>query len=201
MRVCDFLVFLLDDDQIFLCNTVGRGYMRSGQGNPDEARSARYILKDYVKGKLLFARPPPGLSDVEFNQPTHELALLRAASKKRAPVTRVGKGADTFVPLDLPSEAKAISAPNQGLKSQTVDREFFGSDSTLSSRPFVRGSVQNGQEFTRATLYPHQNAVADDGTSLGVGDARVAANLANIGTGKRHRKPKRVKQRSGKGYD
>jgi large subunit GTPase 1 len=33
-----------------LCSTyaIARGYFRSSQGNPDEARAARYILKDYV---------------------------------------------------------------------------------------------------------------------------------------------------------
>lgn len=36
-----------------------RGFMRSGQGNPDESRAARYILKDYVNAKLLFVHPPP----------------------------------------------------------------------------------------------------------------------------------------------
>lgn len=36
-----------------------RGYMRSGQGNPDESRAARYILKDYVNARLLFVHPPP----------------------------------------------------------------------------------------------------------------------------------------------
>lgn len=32
------------------CSTyaIARGYFRSSQGNPDEARAARYILKDYV---------------------------------------------------------------------------------------------------------------------------------------------------------
>ncbi|OAD07173.1 hypothetical protein MUCCIDRAFT_20654, partial [Mucor lusitanicus CBS 277.49] len=45
------------------CSTyaIARGYVRSSQGNPDEARAARYILKDYVNGKLLFCHPPPGI--------------------------------------------------------------------------------------------------------------------------------------------
>lgn len=40
---------------------VARGYTKSSQGNPDEARAARVILKDYVNGKLLYVSPPPGL--------------------------------------------------------------------------------------------------------------------------------------------
>ena len=80
-----------------LGSLVARGFTRSGQGNPDEARAARYILKDYVNAKLLFCHPPPGVSDDEFNEDTHQLALSRAAGKKRAPTTRVVKGADTFI--------------------------------------------------------------------------------------------------------
>ncbi len=39
-----------------------RGYWSSKKSTPDEPRSARELLKDYVAGKLLFAHPPPGLS-------------------------------------------------------------------------------------------------------------------------------------------
>jgi len=49
---------------------VARGFMRSGQGNPDEARTARYILKDYANGKLLICHLPPGVAEAHFNQPT-----------------------------------------------------------------------------------------------------------------------------------
>ncbi|RLP65879.1 hypothetical protein L150_04655 [Candida albicans Ca529L] len=36
-----------------------RGYMTQGFGSADEPRAARYILKDYVNGKLLYVNPPP----------------------------------------------------------------------------------------------------------------------------------------------
>lgn len=179
--------------------------MRSGQGNPDEARSARYVLKDYVNGKVLFCHAPPGISEASFNERTHELAMMRAAGKKRAPVTRVGKGADTFVPSNVPTETGGIlPALGQGHKSRAVDHEFFENNSVLSSRPFVQGSMRNGKEFSRAKMFPHQNAVADDGTPFVGRRARIAAVLENAGehNGKKnHKKMKRVKQRSGKGYD
>jgi large subunit GTPase 1 len=38
---------------------ISRGFQRSGQGNPDEARAARYILKDFVNGKILYCNSPP----------------------------------------------------------------------------------------------------------------------------------------------
>lgn len=46
-----------------------RGYRTTNQGNPDESRASRYILKDYVQGKLLFIHPPPAcsFSERDFN--------------------------------------------------------------------------------------------------------------------------------------
>ncbi|XP_008405081.1 large subunit GTPase 1 homolog [Poecilia reticulata] len=42
-----------------------RGFMTS-HGQPDQPRSARYILKDYVNGKLLFCHPPPHINPEDF---------------------------------------------------------------------------------------------------------------------------------------
>ncbi|KAM6159701.1 large subunit GTPase 1 homolog [Erethizon dorsatum] len=42
-----------------------RGFM-TAHGQPDQPRSARYILKDYVRGKLLHCHPPPGIDPVTF---------------------------------------------------------------------------------------------------------------------------------------
>ncbi|XP_042525063.1 large subunit GTPase 1 homolog [Dipodomys spectabilis] len=50
-----------------------RGFM-TAHGQPDQPRSARYILKDYVKGKLLYCHPPPGRDPVTF-QHQHQRLL------------------------------------------------------------------------------------------------------------------------------
>ena len=129
--------------------------------------------------------------------------MRRFANKKRAPTTRVVKKADTFIASQQPTQNV-----KSGHKTQRVDQEFFAdnSNSSLSSRPFVAGSTRGGQSFTRSKLYPHQNAVADDGTPLSGRRARIASVLASAGgevaPGKKHhKKMKRVKQRSGRGYD
>jgi large subunit GTPase 1 len=166
--------------------------MRSGQGNPDEARSARYILKDYVNGKLLFCHPPPGTSESSFNQQTHDISLMRVAGKKRAPVTRVTNKADTFVP-------PSTQGPKQdgSVKSRALDQAFFESNTPLSSRAFIQSSNRQGEAYSRTTLFPHQNILANDGTLL---NKDSIAGMADKGI-KHHKKMKRHKQRSGKGYD
>ncbi|KAI0689891.1 P-loop containing nucleoside triphosphate hydrolase protein [Cytidiella melzeri] len=193
-------------EDLLITYAVGRGFTRSGQGNPDEARAARYILKDYVNAKLLFCCPPPGVDENEYNEETRSIALKHAEGKKRAPTTHVGKGADTFIPSissPVPQDGAVVSlTQGTGYKSQSLDKEFFATNSSMSFKAFTH----SGQEFNRNKIYPHQTAVADDGTPLSGRRARIAAVLANAGgevaPGKKHhKKMKRVKHRSGKGYD
>jgi large subunit GTPase 1 len=162
-----------------------------------------------VNARILYCHPPPGYSPEDFNDETHKVALLQATGKKRAPITRVVKGADTYIPTnpsihdpENPSQPVAT-----GQKSNAIDRDFFADGIAMSSRAFVQGTARHGKEFSRTRLYPHQNMVADDGMPLNGRRARIASVLASAGAdsgpdpGKRHKKPKRVKQRSGKGYD
>jgi large subunit GTPase 1 len=175
---------------------TARGYMRSTHGNPDEARAARYVLKDYVNGKLLFCHPPPGVSPDTFNEITHYRSLKNAVGKKRA------KDSDTFIRSGV-----TISDPNRKFaspvnsKSNALDREFFEQNS-IAYRPHIAGSGSHAREFTRLRAFPHQNTVADDGTPLDPQRVQLAALLDHAGLGKKHhKKMKRGKQRSGRGYD
>jgi len=147
--------------------------------------------------------------------------LRRAEGRKRAPVTRVGKNADTapdvFHPLSpiTPSgtgdaaEDGEPTTPQQQLqqssKSRALDRDFFESQA-MGSRPLMQGGgkSRDGTSLARVKLYPHQNSFADDGTPVSLQQARVAAVMESGGAvlgGKKHFKMKRGKQRSGKGYD
>ena len=59
---------------------VARGYTRQGQGNPDESRAVRYVLKDYVNAKLLYSHPPPGVDAEVFNAAQRERARAALAA-------------------------------------------------------------------------------------------------------------------------
>uniref|UniRef100_A0A670IEV2 Large subunit GTPase 1 homolog n=1 Tax=Podarcis muralis TaxID=64176 RepID=A0A670IEV2_PODMU len=61
------------------------GYMRgfmTDHGQPDQPRSARYVLKDYVSGKLLYCHPPPGTDPQDF-QLRHERCPLQSKAGQR----------------------------------------------------------------------------------------------------------------------
>jgi large subunit GTPase 1 len=69
---------------------------------PDTSRAARYVLKDYVNAKLLYAHAPPGVDADEFMSSSRDLTLAKleeqyANGRKRAPETHVSKNADTYV--------------------------------------------------------------------------------------------------------
>uniref|UniRef100_A0A4W6DQV4 Large subunit GTPase 1 homolog n=1 Tax=Lates calcarifer TaxID=8187 RepID=A0A4W6DQV4_LATCA len=56
-------------EELLMAYGYMRGFMTS-HGQPDQPRSARYILKDYVNGKLLYCHPPPHINAEDF-QPQH----------------------------------------------------------------------------------------------------------------------------------
>lgn len=69
-----------------------RGYMTQGFGSADESRASRYILKDYVNGKLLYINPPPfqledGTWDIpnveESRQFNEEIFTLKSLPESR----------------------------------------------------------------------------------------------------------------------
>ena len=185
---------------------VARGFSRAGQGTPDEARAARYILKDYVNAKLLYCHPPPNMDPVEFNEEIRAMSLKRVAGKKRAPTTRVGKDSVTFIPPNSLKDGSTPSDPATTPGSRRVnalDRNFFESIAFGGdSRPFIQsGGDKNGSTFSRVKMFPHQFGIGDDGRPLG--EAEVAARMQEtpMSGKKHHKKGKRTKQRSGKGFD
>ncbi|KAM4628559.1 large subunit GTPase 1 homolog [Polymixia lowei] len=56
-------------EELLMAYGYMRGFMTS-HGQPDQSRSSRYVLKDYVNGKLLYCHPPPHINAADF-QPQH----------------------------------------------------------------------------------------------------------------------------------
>ncbi|KAL2825625.1 hypothetical protein BDW59DRAFT_146093 [Aspergillus cavernicola] len=119
-----------------------RGFATTGQGQPDESRAARYVLKDYVNGKLLFCHPPPPTSETEEPIDEHEF------------------NEDLYDWAHLPPRRQAMLAaqqlstsktPVQGTKSKTVDKGFFGNGSESGggrlTMPFNSKYTEQGQEI------------------------------------------------------
>lgn len=59
-----------------------RGFM-TARGQPDQSRSARYVLKDYVNGRLSYSHAPPGYKQEEFH--TYAPRVRREMSEDQLP--------------------------------------------------------------------------------------------------------------------
>ncbi|KAG9351181.1 hypothetical protein JZ751_025071 [Albula glossodonta] len=92
-------------EELLMAYGYMRGFMTT-HGQPDQSRSARYILKDYVSGKLLYCHPPPFISPEDF-QPQHSKFTISQASNQ---------------PESFP---KAGTAQKIKRIENTVDKNFF----------------------------------------------------------------------------
>lgn len=126
-----------------------RGFATSGQGNPDESRAARYVLKDYINGKLLWVEPPPGdVNAKEFNSelydPSHLTGKRRLALSAAMEAMSVAEGEDESQFGDIDSVPMQPAGP----KSQKLDKTFFGPGSGNAghiNRPFNYRYTEQGK--------------------------------------------------------
>lgn len=101
-----------------LTRAVARGFRKAGhQGNPDDARAARILLKDFVNGKIIYCHPPPGISSVEFNK-------------------------DHYTPTPITEKPLNPNAPVLDDDRETVDEGFFHDD---VPRAMTRNGVFQGR--------------------------------------------------------
>ena len=134
-----------------------RGFYTTGQGQPDESRAARSVLKDYVKGKLLFCHPPPQDPPVDgrdFNRELYDLAHLPRNNRARhaAEVEASITGSEDLSLMDDP-DMVPMPAP-QGAKGKRLDKAFFapGQGQGNVSRPFHYKYSEQGKELTGRKL-------------------------------------------------
>ena len=148
-------------DEILTSYAAARGFATTGQGQPDTARAARYILKDYVSGKLLFCHPPPAdppIDSLAFNRELYDInhipARRRAAlSALRAAAADEEQAAEDSSLAD-PEAARPAPQPS-GAKSKRLDRAFFsdtGPNDGHLRRPFSHAYSEQGQAAAQRVL-------------------------------------------------
>ncbi|KAF1813498.1 P-loop containing nucleoside triphosphate hydrolase protein [Eremomyces bilateralis CBS 781.70] len=103
-----------------------RGFFTTGLGQPDESRAARQLLKDYVKGKLLFCHPPPAdppLNGTDFNRELYDASFTRASE---APVvSEEGTETESLALESLDDLDMVPIGMVQGPKTKRMDKKFF----------------------------------------------------------------------------
>ena len=174
-------------EEVMRAYARARGFATQGLGQPDESRAARSVLKDYVKGKLLFVHPPPHEPEWDantFNRALYDLAHL--PQKRRAHLAASAEPSlnGTEDP-SLMDDADAIPLPlPQGAKGRTVDKQFFapGQGGSKVVQPFHYKYSEQGKQLTGRKLKTVTAMERD-------------IDPADLKTNKKHFKGKRVKQR------
>jgi large subunit GTPase 1 len=128
---------------------AARGFATQGLGQPDESRAARYVLKDYVKGKLLFCNPPPSDPPIEpshFNKGLYDEAHL---PEKRRVFLQDDESDMASVAAATDDLSLHDPAPQTGRKGGDIDKKFFGEGSRNAGHlkmPFSYQYSEQGQK-------------------------------------------------------
>ncbi|XP_036339361.1 large subunit GTPase 1 homolog [Rhagoletis pomonella] len=103
-------------EELLLAYGYNRGFMTSN-GQPDQSRSARYVCKDYVNGKLLYCVAPP-------NVPQEEYHVFPPKTSKEV------------VEQKLPNQQQRAMRINTKSSSKEIDKQFFDAN---NSNAYVKG--------------------------------------------------------------
>jgi large subunit GTPase 1 len=145
-------------EEVLRAYARARGFFTQGLGQPDESRAARLVLKDYVKGKLLYVHPPPtepSTNPQNFNRELYDFAHL--PQKRRAHLAAdaesVITGSSDPSLMDSPADVLPLPAP-RGTKSESLDKQFFapGQGNGNVVQPFHYKYSEQGKELSGRKL-------------------------------------------------
>lgn len=131
-----------------------RGFSTQGLGQPDVSRAARIVLKDYVKGKLLYCHPPPADPTIDgrwFNRDLYDASHLpekrRAAFSILEESSVSGEPSEAASLMDDPDIVPIAKTKPQGEKSRQVDSRFFAPKGNAGhvGMPFHEKYTEQGQ--------------------------------------------------------
>lgn len=117
-------------EEILIAYAIARGFTKTGQGQPDESRAARFILKDYVSGKLLFCHPPPSDPPIDphnFNRELYDIDHLPPKRQAEFAAHAAASTSGSEEPSLMDDTESLPAVPVQGEKSNRLDKRFFGS--------------------------------------------------------------------------
>ena len=122
---------------------LARGWVAAG-GLPDETRSGRQILKDFVNGKLLHCERPPGcsLSNAELGLPGQAMnsAPARQPATQAAAAVQNGTAAEAQ-PQHASSEDGATDSASDGAESVEPTGPEADAELLESNAGFATGSA------------------------------------------------------------
>ncbi|KAF2719886.1 putative ribosome biogenesis GTPase Lsg1 [Polychaeton citri CBS 116435] len=137
-------------EELLRAHARARGFFTTGKGTPDESRAARLVLKDYVKGKLLYVHPPPSdppIDGHQFNRELYDLDHLPHKRRAQAAASAEAVLNDTDDPSLMDNPEIAPLPRPQGGKGAQLDKQFFntGTGGGKVAQPFHHKYTEQGQ--------------------------------------------------------
>lgn len=153
-------------EEMLRAYATARGFSTQGLGQPDEARAARYILKDYVKGKLLYCHPPPVEPSIDsrfFNRELYDINHLPAKRRHHPLASAAGAGSSSLADTHATEDSASLmtedldvggGVPVTGEKTQRLDKRFFGPGQGMGTlnMPFHHKYSEQGKELSGRKL-------------------------------------------------
>lgn len=188
-------------EELLIAYATARGFTKTGQGQPDESRAARYILKDYVNGKLLFCHPPPPLPSqtttttpppIDPHHFNRELYDINHLPQKRqaffATAAEQEEEAEDEDEKGVSSQAGRVASleddldpvtttPIQGAKSTRLDKKFFAPGQGMNGAHFTMPFNHVYSEQGAAVRQQHQQQQHQQQRELSGRKARVMVAL------------------------
>ncbi|KAJ2454911.1 hypothetical protein EV183_001172 [Coemansia sp. RSA 2336] len=186
-------------EELLCAYAAARGLFKSGEGNPDESRAARVLLKDYVAGKLIYCHPPPSWpSETSFNAEHHDLAAL--AARSHHVVADPAAPGEFSVKHAASDRRNAQRAVRSNAPLAALDRQFFAPTSGAALQHAQRRAKSHQVTQGRGFAQMLSNGIASRALVNDRGEpvSHAPGTLAKHSK-KQHKKKRPAKQRSGAG--
>ncbi|XP_012944988.1 large subunit GTPase 1 homolog [Aplysia californica] len=148
-------------EELLMSYGAMRGFM-TPRGVADAPRAARYILKDFVKGKLLYCEAPPGLSGTEFQDTERHQQLVDARPVSKMPPPQIASDIDKefFSKKQSKAHSRGVGGVADFVRTDTLQHSSRATDS-----PGTLGSLGAGRAGSVASLDSQTSTAAGGGKS------------------------------------
>ncbi|CAF0762594.1 unnamed protein product [Brachionus calyciflorus] len=153
-------------EEVASAYAIFRGYFNH-KGMPDVQRASRYILKDYVNGKLLYCYPPPGIDGLSFQDHRYETSkevkylekikkIEKQMKEKKAELTHFDK--EFFANLQPKALTKSSIVGYHRRKALQRAADSNSNGTQLSEKPWKKhNNVNKKEKLRRLTKHFDQN--------------------------------------------
>lgn len=140
-------------EELLLAYGYNRGFM-TANGQPDQSRAARKILKDFVNGKLLYCQAPPTMKQTDFHKYPErqtEEVLLESLPPRQQRSMKMGSG-KTSQEIDsafFNTRNSGVHVQGRNIANYKQGAQMIGSTTSLNPEKPWKGQKREKREKLR----------------------------------------------------